>query len=166
MYLQALSNLLIYLPYLSVNEVQLSQLTLQQKAVMGSQGPRPRLDQRLSFLFHPSASQVGSLLRVLLPFQHGLQNRPSRLAGAIAGDGGQFAMGVFQRLLDATLQPCAISCQTTAGARQVPQFPLGTRRHKARSQQAMLEQVGFQYTPVDSMATAWHCLAVSHSRSR
>src|SRR5260370_16367877 len=75
---------------------------------MGSQGARPRLDQLLVFLFHPSSSQFGQLLRVLLPLQHGLQNRPSRLAGAIAGYGGQLDIGVFERLLDATLQPCAI----------------------------------------------------------
>src|SRR5260370_7210663 len=75
---------------------------------MVSQGARPRLDQLLVFLFHPSSSQFGQLLRVLLPLQHGLQNRPSRLAGAIAGYGGQLDIGVFERLLDATLQPCAI----------------------------------------------------------
>lgn len=109
---------------------------------MVSQGPLQGLGQLLSFLFHPSASQFGQLLRILLPFQHGLQNRPSRVAGDIAGDGGQFDIGVFERLLDAIDQPCSISCQATAVARQVPQFPLGTCRHKARPQQAMLEQVG------------------------
>jgi len=64
------------------------------------------------------------------------------LAGDIAGHGGQFDIRVFERLLDAIDQPGSIGCQTTAVARQVPQFPLGTRRHKACPQQTMLEQVG------------------------
>ena len=63
----------------------------------------------------------------MLPFQHGLQNRPSRCAGNIAGYRGQFDIGVFERLLDAIDQPCTVGCQTTAVARQVPLYPL---RHK------------------------------------
>jgi hypothetical protein len=52
-----MSNLLIDFSYLKGQEVQLSQLTLQEKTVMISQGPLQRLGQLLSFLFHPPLGQ-------------------------------------------------------------------------------------------------------------
>ena len=59
----------------------------------------------------------------------------------IVDDRSQLHVGVFQNLLKAIDNTCAVSHQATAIASQFPQLALGSRWDKAGAQQPMLEQI-------------------------
>jgi hypothetical protein len=155
-----MSNLLIQLQELVIEEVHLSELTGSSEAVVFWEGPRPRLNQWLPFPLHPSVGQIRQDLRGLREGSQGLSDRSTRFARASREDGSQFASGVFQRLLDALHQPGSVSSQTAAVAGQIPQFSLATGRHQTGLQEAMLQQVGEPLGVLDLRFPPWHRLAL------
>jgi hypothetical protein len=64
----------------------------------------------------------------------------------LAGDSGsnrsQFDVGIFERLLEAIDEPCAVGGQAARVAGQVWQFPQGPAGTKLAREPAVLEEVG------------------------
>jgi len=111
-------------------------------SMMGSYPAFHRARQPVPFAAQAAFGQVGEGLGVSMTGGKLRQDQPSRDSRYIRSPHRQLDVGIFRELLYPIDQSHPLLDKRAAIAGQVPQFPLGHRRHKASAQQAMLQEVG------------------------
>lgn len=94
-------------------------------------------------------SQFGELFGVFLAFHDGLDHRPTRDPEDVAGHSPELDVGVFEGLVDAIDDRCAVSNELRPMAREVAQLTNRRRGHEAPTQQTMLEKLSDPFAILD-----------------
>src|ERR1035437_10090808 len=125
-----------------VERIDLSQVELQEEAMTGPDPSTQSLDQALTVSLEPARRYREQGLGPGFAGDQRLEDRPTACAGDVADDRGDLKVGIFQGLLDALNVLGSLADELLARAHEGPQFLDWGRRDKARTNQAVREQVG------------------------
>ena len=101
-----------------------------------------RLDQSSTFGFHPAPGQLGQPARIAVPGDERLEHVAHRAGVQLAGHRRHLDQSVFQQLLQPLPVPGAFPGQIHPQPGVIAQHSNLRRRHKRRSQQALLGELG------------------------
>ena len=101
-----------------------------------------RLDQRSARALEPRAAQLGNLARVALAGNDRLEHANPAYPHRIGQHRGELDVGVLQDLVDPVLVANHFAHRLSPRSRQIAQLPDRSRRHEARRNQPVCQQIG------------------------
>src|SRR5229473_4951543 len=114
---------------------------LEQKSMVFGHATFQRQLQFRDLVPQQSFGHLGQLRNVLLPAEHGLQDRSPRSSQCIRRYRCQLNVGILQHLLNSIRNPVDLLYQTHAIPREVAKFTYWLRRHETPAQQSVLQQI-------------------------
>ena len=118
------------------------QVLTDQEGVVAREAAVEGGGQVLARRLQPAIGERRQSRRIGLASDQRLQNAPAVDAEQVGHDGCEFDVGVLQHLADTVLVLRHLALQLRARPRQIAQLPDRLRRHEARADQAVGQEIG------------------------
>src|SRR5450432_44132 len=144
-------------------------MQLEQETMMFADTSTKRLDELGATRLQPTAGQFDQPIRIRLAGYERLDQGTTTHAEHVADDAGDFDVGVLKGLLDALRVLGDLSHKLLTGTREIAELLYGCRRHEARADEPMRQQVSDPHRVVHvglPAGTLRMCIAFTSTSSK